>query len=272
HLLLLLHSTSRRRRVEGASVKPSRLGRWIACLSVTWLLVPVGSALAERPDVFWMRGGHAHSIMTVHYSPDGSMVASGGNDGTIKLGRAADGMLLRTLTGHQVPTPQTQLLATVQSVAFSPDGTLLASAGNDGTVFVWRVADGSKAQTLSGMIDGQNSCISPCVLAFSPNGRMLGLGAAIQHPMPLRTRRVADWSLLYESSTYGAFSFSPDPSTPDRVAVMASSSVKIIQIPSGAELLSINTGWPTSPTFSPDAQLIVVAGGGVYSAIDGSLV
>ena len=251
-------------------MKSSRLGRWIACLSVAWLLTPIASAHAERPDVFWMRGGHAHSIMAVQYSADGSMVASGGNDGTIKLWRAADGMLLRTLTGHQVPNPQ--LLATVQSVAFSPDGTLLASAGNDGTVFVWRVADGSKAQTLSGMIDGQNSCISPCVLAFSPNGQMLGLGTAIQQPMRLRIWRVADWSLLYESSTYGAFSFSPDPSTPDRVAVMASSSVKIIQIPSGAELLSINTGWPTSPTFSPDAQLIVVAGGGVYSAIDGSLV
>src|SRR6267142_1412812 len=101
-----------------AAVTRSRLGPWIACLSVVWLLIPAGSARAERPDVFWMRGGHAHSATAVQYSPDGSIVASGGNDGTIKLWRAADGMLLRTLTGHQVPSPQTQLLATVQSLSF----------------------------------------------------------------------------------------------------------------------------------------------------------
>jgi len=249
-------------------VKPSRLGRWIACLSVAWLLVPVGSAHAERPDVFWMRGGHAHSIMAVQYSADGSMVASGGNDGTIKLWRAADGMLLRTLTGHQVPNPQ--LLATVQSVAFSPDGTLLASAGNDGTIFVWRVADGTVAQTLSAFIAGQNGCLSPCGLAFSPNGQMLGLGTAAGLQMGLRIWRVADWTVLFESSSYGAFSFSPDPSTPDRVAAMTSNGFKIIQIPSGAVLLSVTTGAPAGPTFSPDAQLIVA--GAVYNALDGSLV
>ena len=256
-------------------MEPSRLGRWIACLSVAWLLVPNGTARAERPDVFWMRGGHAHSIMAVQYSPDGSMVASGGNDGTTKLWRAADGMLLRTLTGHQVPTPQTQLLATSQAVAFSPDGSLLASAGNDGVVFVWRVADGSVAQTLSGMIDGQNSCLNRCVLAFSPNGQMLGLGTAIQSPQRLRIWRVADWSVLFESSSYGAFSFSPDPSTPDRVAAMFSNGVKIIQIPSGAVLLTINAGLPVAPAFSPDGQLLAVVanqGSVVYSALDGSQV
>jgi WD40 repeat protein len=97
-------------------VTPPRLRRWpIALLSLAWsLLLPV-SAPAERPDVFWMRGGHAHSATAVAYSPDGSIVASGGDDGAIKLWRGVDGMLLRTLTGHQAPPPGDSAPAMIQS-------------------------------------------------------------------------------------------------------------------------------------------------------------
>jgi len=131
-------------------VKSLRLDRWTASVIVASLFCTAGPALAERPDVLWMRGGHAHSATTVQYSPDGSIIASGGDDGTIKLWRAADGMLLRTLTGHQAPPPQYQAVATIRSLSFSLDGTLLASAGNDNSVLVWSVADGSVVRTLSG--------------------------------------------------------------------------------------------------------------------------
>lgn len=252
-------------------MKPFRLGRWIACLSVAWLLLPAGPARAERPDVFWMRGGHAHSATAVQYSPDGTIVASGGDDGTIKLWRVADGMLLRTLTGHQAP-PQSQLVATIQSLSFSPDGSLLASAGNDDTVLVWSLAGGSVVRTLSGAFPGQVGCRSFCGLAFSPNGQMLGLAITSGWPAGLRIWRVADWAVLFESPVYGPFSFSPDPSTPDRVATMSSGGLHIIRIPDGAVLLDISAGGPLNPAFSPDARLLATTGGRVYSAVDGSLV
>lgn len=172
-------------------MKPFRLGRWMAYLSVAWLLLPAGPALAERPDVFWMRGGHAHSATAVQYSPDGSIVASGGDDGTIKLWRVADGMLLRTLTGHQAPPPQYQTVAAIRSLSFSPDGTLLASAGNDNSVLVWRLSDGSVVRTLSGAFPGQVGCLSLCGLACSPNGQMLGLAITSGWPAGLRIWRVS---------------------------------------------------------------------------------
>jgi len=49
----------------------------------------------------------------------------------VNLWQVADGRLLRTLQGH---------LETVTGVAFSSEGTLLASGSRDGTVRLWGVA------------------------------------------------------------------------------------------------------------------------------------
>ena len=67
------------------------------------------------------------------FSPDGSLLASG-DWNTIKLWRVADGLEVRTLTGHT---------DWVRSVSFSSDGSLLASGSEDRTIKLWRVADGA---------------------------------------------------------------------------------------------------------------------------------
>jgi WD40 repeat protein len=89
----------------------------------------------------------------VAYSPDGTMLASGGRDKTVKIWDAESGRLIRTLHGH---------VDTVLSVAFCPVGQLLVSGGEH-SVKLWDTKAWREIRTLP---RGWH-------VAFSPDGRRL---------------------------------------------------------------------------------------------------
>ena len=70
------------------------------------------------------------NIVSVSFSPDGKMLATGSEDRTVKLWNVKNYLLTTTLTGHDM---------TVNSVAFSPDGTFIVSGSNDGKIKVWGI-------------------------------------------------------------------------------------------------------------------------------------
>lgn len=83
--------------------------------------------------------GHQYVTASVKFSPDGQYLASGGDDGKLRIWRVSDGQLIRTLDHGTYFEGGIDV-----EVAYSPNGQYIVSAGQGylPAVKVWRAADG----------------------------------------------------------------------------------------------------------------------------------
>ena len=81
----------------------------------------------------------ATDVYAVAWSPDGKRIASGSGDGLVEVWDALTGDHVYTYRGHAdfYPGHFTQNAA-VNALAWSPDGTHIASGSSDNTVQVWQ--------------------------------------------------------------------------------------------------------------------------------------
>jgi WD40 repeat protein len=119
--------------------------------------------------------GHSGRVYSAAFSPDGKTLASAGcgvaidSRGTCSQGEI---ILWDVETRQPIGQPINGHSDLVRSVAFSPDGKLLASGSYDSTIILWDVETHQPiGQPLSGHLDSVYS------VAFSPTGKKLASGS-----------------------------------------------------------------------------------------------
>jgi WD40 repeat protein len=103
--------------------------------------------------------GHTASVTWLAFQPpDGKLIASGSEDGTVKLWSPEKNRLVETLRDA----------SDVGSLcgAFSPDGTLLATFGRDGLIHLWEIATGKHRRGRTGLFFVRT-------VSFSADGKLL---------------------------------------------------------------------------------------------------
>jgi hypothetical protein len=142
----------------------------------------------------------------------------------------------------------------INSVAFSPDGKMLASASSDQTIRLWEVASGESRRELPGHAGAFNN------VAFSPDGKML---ASASFDDTIRLWEVASGEshreLKGHSDPIWSVAFSPD----GKILASASldSTIRLWEVTSGESRRELkgHTSYVVGVAFSPDGKMLASA-------------
>jgi WD40 repeat protein len=238
------------------------------------------------------------------FAPDGSLLAVGTSIGQVKLFDAQTGKLIRSLDDEAAKlaeneTPENwksirRAMGSIASLAFSPDGSLLATCGasfsdvsdqldgvrrlglrgtGPGRLKVWDVPSGTLKYDLVGHNNHANA------VAFSPDGQLLASAGRWMSKNDFSGNGVILWnphtgtqihSLIRTTANGGtrAIAFSPD----SRMLALgtqrfdegsSTGGVSLVRVSTGTEEWLVTVpGWARPLDFSPDGQSVVVLCGG----------
>ncbi len=150
-----------------------------------WLAVSYSNFYGQRPgEVYQLDNGKRAFTLdktlefySLEFSHDGKYLASASKDGFVRLWQVPEGKLLWKVAVNSGQTGKV--------LAFSPDGTQLAVAGNE--IELWNISDGLLLRTIG---EGTDRIIS---LSFAPDGKTLTAGFVDDTP---RLWQASDGTLL----------------------------------------------------------------------------
>ncbi|KAF9230838.1 hypothetical protein BU15DRAFT_83124 [Melanogaster broomeanus] len=233
--------------------------------------------------------GHTSPVRGVAYFPDGMRVASVSEDKSIRIWDVQTGVLVKELaeSGHvlslSISCDRKRLVSGafrsitvwdcitwqvalhvperhsgwVYSVAFSPDTSLIATAGDRGDVFIWNSHTGEHVRTMS----GHDPTMEVWTVTFSPDGQRIASGSQ-DHTIRIWDVHNAEaiaGPLEGHSDAIKCVAFSPDGKTIASVSVDATLRVWDIEL-GNLRLAPIqHNSTIRAVSYSPDGKTICTA-------------
>ncbi|KAI0763059.1 WD40 repeat-like protein [Trametes elegans] len=146
-------------KISSVAINPS--GEWLA-----FGAKKLGQLLVwewQSESYVLKQQGHFFDMNTLAYAPDGQHIATGGDDGKVKVWNSSSGFCFVTFSEHS---------AAVSAVEFAKQGQVLFSASLDGTVRAFDLIRYRNFRTFTSPAPVQFSC-----LAVDPSGEVVAAGS-----------------------------------------------------------------------------------------------
>ena len=167
------------RSAPASPATPVRLFPWRSARTATILATGTQDGTTQLWDAATLQQigvpltADSRRISSVAFSPDGKILATSSYAGTVRLWNvnAALNDPVGTLAVGYTPVAD-EVPPVIDSVAFSPDGKIVATGGWDDTARLWDLAT---QEQIGAPLAGDTNWVSS--VAFSPDGKIVATGS-----------------------------------------------------------------------------------------------
>lgn len=203
---------------------------------------------ADGPDAGSVLARHGAAVHATAFSPDGTLVVTGGADHTARIWSLAGGDSgpCTVLTGHE---------SAIVSVSFSHDGKRVVTTSDDKTARVWPLDDPGQVTVLA----GHDRIV--LAAAFSPDGKLVVTGSADMTARVWRLDAPGAVTIL-RSHTNHVVAVQVGRDARHLLTRCSDGTARVWRLDSGTEVpLAVYEGDIEDAAFSPDGQRVVTASG-----------